>query len=95
MTIREAAPDFTLVADPDNPNVPLGGSTPMTVSVNRLQGYEGPIEVEVKGLPQGLTASKAEIAAGEDSAVVVLPLLRRTRVQAPRRPTLKLWGTPP
>jgi len=72
LTIREAAPDFTLVADPGNPNIPLGGSTPMTVSVNRLQGYEGPIEIEVKGLPQGLTASKAEIAAGEDSAVVVL-----------------------
>jgi hypothetical protein len=72
LTIREAAPDFTLVADPDNPNIPLGGSTPMTVTVNRLQGYEGPIEIEVKGLPQGLTASKAEIAAGEDSTVVVL-----------------------
>jgi hypothetical protein len=72
LTIREATPDFTLVADPDNPNIPLGGSTPMTVSVNRLQGYEGPIEIEVNGLPQGLTASKAEIAAGEDSTVIVL-----------------------
>ena len=72
LTIRDAAPDFTLVADPDNPNIPLGGSSPMTVSVNRLQGYQGPIEIEVKGLPQGLTASKAEIAEGEDSTVVVL-----------------------
>ncbi len=72
LTIREATPGFTLVANPDNPNIPLGGSTPMTVSVNRLQGYEGPIEIEVKGLPQGLTAKKAEIAAGEDSTVVVL-----------------------
>ncbi len=83
LTIREAAPDFTLVADPDNPNVPLGGSTPMTVSVNRLQGYEGPIEVEVKGLPQGLTASKAEIAAGEDSAVVVLSAAPDSRPGSP------------
>jgi len=72
LTIREATSDFTLVADPDNPNIPQGGSTPMTVSVNRLQGYQGPIEIEVKGLPRGLTASKAEIAAGEDSTVVVL-----------------------
>ena len=72
LTIREAAPDFTLMADPDNPNIPQGGSTPVTVSVNRLQGYEGPIEIEVKGLPEGLTASQAAIAAGEDSTVVVL-----------------------
>jgi hypothetical protein len=72
LTIREAAPDFTLVVDPDNPNIPRGGSTPLTVSVNRLQGYQGPIEIEVKGLSQGLTASKEEIAAGEDSTVVVL-----------------------
>ena len=72
LTIREATPDFTLVADPDNPNIPKGGSMPVTVSVNRLQGYEGPIEIEVKGLPQGLSASKAEIAAGEDSTVVLL-----------------------
>ncbi|MGA2072253.1 MAG: hypothetical protein ABSH52_02010 [Terriglobia bacterium] len=72
LTIREAAPDFTLVAYPDNPNIPQGGSTPVTVSVSRLQGYEGPIEIEVTGLPEGLTASKAEIAAGEDSTLVVL-----------------------
>jgi len=72
LTIRDAAPDFTLVADPENPNIPQGGSAPMTVFANRLQGYEGPIEIEVMGLPRGLTASKAVIAAGEDSTVVVL-----------------------
>jgi hypothetical protein len=83
LTIREAAPDFTLVANPDNPNIPLGGSTPMTVSVNRLQGYEGPIEIEVKGLPQGLTASKAEIAAGEDSTVVVLSAAQGSNPDSP------------
>ena len=38
----------------------------------RLQGYKGPIEIEVKGLPKGVTASKAEIPAEEDSTVVVL-----------------------
>ena len=72
LSIREAVPDFTLVADPENPNIPQGGSTPVTISANRLQGYQGPIEIELKGLPQGVKASAAEIAAGEDSTVVVL-----------------------
>jgi hypothetical protein len=72
LTIRGETPDFTLVASPDNPNIPQGGSVPVTVSANRLQGYKGPIEVEVKGLPKGVTASQAEIPAGEDSTVVVL-----------------------
>jgi hypothetical protein len=75
LTIREEIPDFTLVASPDNPNIPRGGSTPVTVSVNRLQGYKGPIAIEVKGLPKGVTASEAEIPAQEDSTVVVLNAL--------------------
>jgi hypothetical protein len=83
LTIREATPDFTLIADPDNPNIPQGGSTPVTVSVNRLQGYAGPIEIEVTGLPEGITASKAEIAAGEDSSVVVLSAAPGSRRDSP------------
>jgi hypothetical protein len=72
LTIREATPDFTLMAFPDNPNIPQGGSTPVTVAVNRLQGYKGPIEIEAKGLPKGVTASRAKIPAEADSTVVVL-----------------------
>ncbi|HET6217349.1 MAG TPA: hypothetical protein VFE27_10060, partial [Acidobacteriaceae bacterium] len=55
-----------------NPNIPKGGRVPLTVSANRLQGYEGPIEIEMKGLPAGVTAGPAKISAGEDSTVVVL-----------------------
>jgi hypothetical protein len=72
LTIRAETPDFTLVASPDNPNIPQGGSVPVTVFVNRFQGYKGPIEIEVKGLPKGVAASKAEISAEEESTVVVL-----------------------
>ena len=70
--MREARPDFTLAADPANPNVPLGGRVPVTVTANRISGYEGPIEVEVKNLPKGLSASPAVIGAGQGSAVVTV-----------------------
>ncbi len=73
LTITETRPDFKLVADPANPNVPRGGRLPLTVRVDRYLGYDGPIEIEVKGLPKGVTAATpATIPAGQDSAVIIL-----------------------
>ena len=83
LSIRETVPDYQLTAAPANPNIPKGGRVPLTVSVDRLQGYEGPVEVEVKGLPAGVTAGPAKISAGEDSTVVVLTASADASVDAP------------
>jgi hypothetical protein len=83
LSIRETAPDYRLTATPQNPNIPKGGRIPLTVSADRLQGYEGPIEIEVKGLPTGVTAGPAKISAGEDSTVVVLSASAAASVDAP------------
>ena len=83
LSIRETVPGYQLTASPANPNIPRGGRTPVTVSVNRLQGYEGPIEMDVKGLPPGVTAGPAKISAGEDSTVVVLSASADAAVDAP------------
>jgi hypothetical protein len=72
LTIRDAHPDYRLQADPENPNVPRGGSIPITVIADRLPGYQGPIEIEVQDLPAGVAAGKATIPAGQTSTVVVL-----------------------
>jgi hypothetical protein len=72
LTIRDAVPDYQLTADPANPNIPRGGSIPVTVSVSRLRDFDGSIEVNVKGLPAGVVASAATIPAGQQSTVVVL-----------------------
>jgi hypothetical protein len=72
LTITESLPDFQIVASPANPNVPRGGRVPLTVSADRHLGYDGPIEIEVQGLPKGLTAAPATIPAGQDSTVVIL-----------------------
>jgi len=72
LTIRDAAPDYQLTAEPANPNIPRGGSIPVTVSVSEIRDFDGPIEVSVKGLPAGVTASSATIPAGQRSTVVVL-----------------------
>ncbi len=72
LTMRDASPDFQLAAEPSNPNIPRGGSVPVEVRADRLGGYEGPITVEVKGLPLGIAASAAAIPAGQDSTNVIL-----------------------
>lgn len=86
LTIRDAAPDYQLTADPANPNIPRGGSIPVTVSVSRIQDFDGPIEVNVKDLPAGITAGSATIPAGQRSTIVVLSAASDASPDAPPSP---------
>jgi hypothetical protein len=70
--IREPRPDFRLSVNPRNPNVPLGGTIPLTVTALRTEGFDGPIEVSVSGLTPGISASKGTIAPASDSCTILL-----------------------
>ncbi|HEY6489457.1 MAG: PPC domain-containing protein [Terracidiphilus sp.] len=72
LSIHEEEPDFRLKAEPENPNIPRGGTTAVTVSLDAIQGFDGPIDIEVTGLPRGVSASKARILPGQISTVVPL-----------------------
>lgn len=72
LSLHDASPDCQVRAEPENPNISKGGSTYVTVSASRVQGYEGPIEISAEGLPAGVTASPTTIPAGEDSTVMLL-----------------------
>ena len=86
LTVREETPDFTLTAQPENPNVPRGGRVPVEVKVNRTLGYDGPIAIEVKGLPKGIRADEATIPAGQGSTVVILAADVDAPLAAPAAP---------
>ena len=86
LTLRDAVADYRLKAEPENPNIPRGGSTVMTVSVVARRGELGPIGIEVKGLPKGVTASAATIEPGQDSTVVVLTADANATMGAPAIP---------
>jgi hypothetical protein len=64
LAIGPPRPDFTLAVAPANPNVPRGGRVLMNVFAFRHDGFDGPIEVEVTGLPAGYTASKGTVLPG-------------------------------
>jgi hypothetical protein len=72
LAIREETPDFRLTSDPANPNIPRGGTTAVKVSLGAIRGFDSPIDIDVKGLPHGVSASPARILPGQVSTIVVL-----------------------
>ncbi len=49
-----------------------GGALPVRVLAFRRDGFTGPIDLAVQGLPAGVTASIAQIAEGQNSAMLLL-----------------------
>jgi hypothetical protein len=72
LTIRRPHPDYRLTVAPRNPNVPVGGSIPVTVTAFRTDGFEGPIEVRLEDLPAGLHAAGGVIGKQQISATLTL-----------------------
>ncbi len=87
LAIRRETPDFRLVAVPQSPPpvnkdskelmlwTPLlrrGGTLPIKVLAFRRDGFNGEIQLEVPGLPKGVTALPAKIDSGASSTTLWL-----------------------
>ncbi len=72
LTLSEPRPDYRLSVNPRNPNVPVGGRIPLTVTALRLDDYDGPIAVTVKDLPPGFHATSGAIAPGQNATTLLL-----------------------
>lgn len=72
LSARAPKPDFRLAVNPRNPNVPRGGWIPITVTAQRLDGFDGPIALSVEGLPKGVACTTGVIAAGQISTTLLL-----------------------
>src|SRR4051794_37265633 len=65
-------PDFRLALGVETPNVPRGGTALVPVQILRLDGFDGPVDVEAGGLPPGVVATPARIEPGAYSADLLL-----------------------
>jgi hypothetical protein len=72
LTLRDGAPDFEISLDPSSFNIPRGGRVSVTVTANRIDGFDGPIDVELMNVPAGLTATSGRIPAGATTTVLML-----------------------
>ncbi len=61
LSIAPPRPDFTLTATPDKPMIGTGGTAALDIKVDRVDGFEGEVTVNVADLPPGLVASQAVI----------------------------------
>lgn len=70
--IRDAgAPDFSLALTTDRLNIPAGGTQVLQVQATRT-GYDGPIELNLAGLPSSIAVQGNKIAAGATIALMTL-----------------------
>src|SRR5437879_12927080 len=56
-----ARPDFTVRCDPDKAMIGPGSSTAWYVHVVRSNGFTGPVNIEVKGLPKRVSVNPLTI----------------------------------
>jgi hypothetical protein len=72
LTVRPPRPNFNVSFNPTAPAVWKGGAIPLTVTAERIDGFDGAIQVELKNLPPGFTAPVTTIPAGENSTAFAL-----------------------
>ena len=66
LRIGPPQPDYVLLAAPSSINVFVGGTVPVSIEVLRKDGFNGEIEISLKGAPAGFRLNGARIPAGCD-----------------------------
>jgi hypothetical protein len=67
-----ARPDFTIRCDPSKAMIGPGSRTAWYVQVARVNGFTGPVKVEVEGLPKGVTVNPLTIPANMTQGLLVV-----------------------
>jgi hypothetical protein len=72
LLVRLPKPEFELMLASDNPYIYPDGKGTLKVTAVRKDGYKEPIPLQIAGLPAGINAEAAEIAAGKSDAEIPL-----------------------
>lgn len=70
-----------------------GSSTTLRVDVQRLNGFTGPVQLALSGLPGGVTAGSVTVAAGSSSAEIPLAAAATAPHSLPTAVTLTVSAT--
>ncbi len=72
LTVRPPRPEFSVTVSPKAPKVWRGGAVPLAVTVGRVDGYTGPVEVRLDGLPPGFHSAPSRVEADQTNTVLAL-----------------------
>jgi mono/diheme cytochrome c family protein len=94
LVLRPAKPDFRVTVEGLEPNIPAGSGRSFTVRVDRIDGFEDAVRVEVEGAPPGYAVSspvvveaghfeaKGAVFAAADAPKPAADVAARTKVTA-------------
>lgn len=85
-----AQPGFTLQVSPDGLKIPAGGSGHIVVTLSRLNGFSGVVDLTLTGAPAGIFG-KGTLATGSGS--LTLPIVVASEVPIQTISTIQLCGT--
>ena len=86
LTVRERRPDFKVTLSGADPAVGAGSAKEFKVSAQRIDGFEGPIRVDIAGVPPGFrVTTPLVIEAGQLEALGVIEAERWGEAAAGRR----------
>ena len=72
LSITPLRPDFGLAITPENPRVPRGGTTNLTVSINRIDEFREAISLYFSGFPQDFDISPVLISPDQIQTQVTI-----------------------
>lgn len=73
LTMRPARPRFEVVLDGGDLTIPVGRGREFGVTAKRFDEFEGPIDIEISGLPEGFVVTKPlTIEAGQNKATATI-----------------------
>jgi hypothetical protein len=91
LQVTRCQPYFELYLDTDKTQIPLGSHGVIYCRVERKCGFTGPVELEVEGLPVGVTATCGRIEGGKGVDGVIV--LSAEHDAMPCASLLKVTGT--
>jgi hypothetical protein len=72
LLVYPPVPHANLMLSSDQPYVDADGDGAIGINIERVFGFDGPVEMSVKGLPDGVTADATVIPPGETKAKIPL-----------------------
>lgn len=90
LRLTRPEPSFQLILDTDKTPIVPGGTTPLFVRIQRKNGFDGPVQLAIDGLPPGVTAVCGQIMAA--SAIDGVILLSADPTAAPAASNVRVTG---